>query len=219
MANRVSVLSVLIIGAVAVGFANADEGQSVAGLNKYMADQQKRIESYYERRIAQLKRSADRQIKEVEQAENDKLYEQAMIERERRINYWGFANPDTLISPEQQDAMKNQIEDGKNAIELKLATSIENLEKRKVADLKRLVDRKKQSQAPRAPKAKQTRGIVSGIVYSTDAPMILLDNQIRGEGEIKDGVKIIKIYPRKVEFEKNGDHWVQRVREPADSRW
>ena len=155
----------------------------------------------------------------MEQAENDKLQEQALIERERRIDYWGFANPETLTSLEQQEATKNQIKDRSTGIEMNLAISIENIKKKKAADLKRLVDRTKKSQATKAAKPKQTRGVVSGIVYGTGASMILLGNQIYAEGEAADGVKIVKIHPGKVEFEKNGERWVQRIREPADSHW
>ena len=219
MVNRNSVLVIFIIGVIAVGLANADEGQSGAAMSKYTAHQKKYIETYYDRRIAQLKRSADRQARQMAQTENDKLHQEALIERERRINYWGFANPETLTSPARQETTKSLIEDRKKAIEMKLATSIENMEKKKSGDLKRLADRAKKPQATRAGRPKQPRGVITGIAYSVDTFMVLLGNQIYSEGETVDEIKLVKIHRGKVEFEKNGERWSQRIQEPADSRW
>jgi hypothetical protein len=202
---RISVLVIFVMSVVTVGLANADEGQSDVAVSKYTAHQEKYIETYYDRRIAQLKRRAARQVRQTEQAENNTLKEQALIERERRINYWGFANPETLTSPKQQEATKRRIKNGTTAIESKLAIAIENMEKRKASDLKRLADRPHKPQAARPDRLEQPRGIVTGIAFSTDTPMVLLGNKIYGEGETADGVKIVKIHLGKVEFEKNGE--------------
>jgi hypothetical protein len=52
---------------------------------------------------------------------------------------------------------------------------------------------------------------VSGIIYSEDKPSAILGGRIVHEGDTQYGVKIIKIYKDKVEFEKNGKRWFQQL--------
>jgi hypothetical protein len=59
-----------------------------------------------------------------------------------------------------------------------------------------------------------TRGLISAISYG-DSPSVLIDGQIKRIGDTIHGVKIVKIQKDKVEFEKNGNTWVQRNRRGA----
>ena len=117
MVDRNPILVIFIIGVIAVELANADEGQSGATVNKHVAYQKKYIKNYYDHRTTQLKRNADRQVRKMEQAENDELHREALIKSERRINYWGFANPETLTSPERQETTKNRIAERTTAMD------------------------------------------------------------------------------------------------------
>lgn len=54
---------------------------------------------------------------------------------------------------------------------------------------------------------------VTGILYSEDKPTIVIGEQMLQEGDIIHGVKVIKIYEDKVEFEKDGKRWIQKVQE------
>jgi type II secretory pathway component PulC len=64
-----------------------------------------------------------------------------------------------------------------------------------------------------------TRGIsvnaltVSGIVCSSKKSSAIIANQVVFEGDIVEGTKIIKIEKESVEFEKDGKHWRQQVKE------
>ncbi len=155
----------------------------------------------------------------MEKVENRKLKEQALIERERRLDYWGFANPETLTSLEQQEATKYRIAEGAKAIETKLALAIERMEKRKEADLQRLTVRAAIVQATVAAPPKPVRGVVCGVASSDDTAMILIGNKIYNVGDTIDGVEITEIDLNEVEFERDGERWSQRLQEPADSRW
>ncbi|HBG28258.1 MAG: hypothetical protein A2Y10_09675 [Planctomycetes bacterium GWF2_41_51] len=53
--------------------------------------------------------------------------------------------------------------------------------------------------------------IVKGIVYSDDAPSLVINGLILGEGQKISGVKILKIYTDGVELEKDGKTWIQKV--------
>ncbi|MHC4636216.1 MAG: hypothetical protein ACYTBV_01785 [Planctomycetota bacterium] len=50
---------------------------------------------------------------------------------------------------------------------------------------------------------------LTGILYSDHNPAAVVDTQIVHEGEMIKGVKVVKIYPDKVMFEKNGQTWTQ----------
>ena len=68
-------------------------------------------------------------------------------------------------------------------------------------------------------KPKPTHGIVGGILYDKDNPSAIIDSKILKEGDTIHGVKVIKIYEDKVEFEKNSKRWTQKAGETADTAW
>ncbi len=53
---------------------------------------------------------------------------------------------------------------------------------------------------------------LKGILYSEDKSSALIGDTIAREGDIIDGVKVIKINKDTVEFEKNGEKWTQRTK-------
>ena len=71
----------------------------------------------------------------------------------------------------------------------------------------------------RLPDKFPNSGLVSGIAYSRSRALALIDDEMLPEGDIVYGVTIIKIHEDKVEFEKNGKRWTQKVGEQPDSRW
>ena len=62
-------------------------------------------------------------------------------------------------------------------------------------------------------------GVVQSISHSDTHCSVVINNQILHEQDTIVGVKIIKIYPDKVEFEKNSKRWTQGVTVPADKAW
>jgi hypothetical protein len=53
---------------------------------------------------------------------------------------------------------------------------------------------------------------LTGILYSEDKPLAIIDGKIVKEGDIIHGVKVANIYKNEVEFEKNGMKWTQRMK-------
>lgn len=53
---------------------------------------------------------------------------------------------------------------------------------------------------------------LKGILYSEDNASALIGDKIAREGDIIDGVKVVKINKDSVEFEKNGARWTQRIK-------
>ncbi|OQA92847.1 MAG: hypothetical protein BWY26_00005 [Elusimicrobia bacterium ADurb.Bin231] len=60
-------------------------------------------------------------------------------------------------------------------------------------------------------KKDSTDVVIKGIVYSEDCPALIINGLILNEGQKISGVKILKIYSDRVELEKDGKTWIQKV--------
>ena len=65
----------------------------------------------------------------------------------------------------------------------------------------------------------QHRGEVKGILYTGVNSSAMIDNQVLEEGDTIYGITIVKIYPKKVEFAKNGKIWSQKICEYPNPEW
>ena len=65
----------------------------------------------------------------------------------------------------------------------------------------------------------EQKGVVKGIIYTGIDSSVMVDNQVLNEGDIIYGTEVTKIYPKKVEFRKNGKCWTQRICENPDPAW
>jgi hypothetical protein len=66
---------------------------------------------------------------------------------------------------------------------------------------------------------KPTYGTVTGITYSNEAPLVMIDGEIYGEGASFHGVRIAKIYQQSVDFEYKGFTWNQGVNDQPSPNW
>jgi CheY-like chemotaxis protein len=62
-------------------------------------------------------------------------------------------------------------------------------------------------------------GTVVGILYDEEKPCALVNLELVHEGDIRNGVKIVRIDKDEVEFEKNGERWTQKVLANPNHRW
>ena len=62
-------------------------------------------------------------------------------------------------------------------------------------------------------------GLVSGIVFSEDRPAAVVGTQVLYEGDVKNGVTVVKITKEQVQFEKNGRLWTQEVQSAPPKHW
>jgi hypothetical protein len=69
------------------------------------------------------------------------------------------------------------------------------------------------------PAAKPIYGTVTGITHSNEAPLVMIDGEIYGEGASFHGVRIAKIYQQSVDFEYKGFTWSQGVNDSPSPNW
>jgi hypothetical protein len=62
-------------------------------------------------------------------------------------------------------------------------------------------------------------GTVMGILYSKGNSCALINRELVYEGNITNGIKVIKINKREVEFERNGERWTQKVLASPNPAW
>lgn len=62
-------------------------------------------------------------------------------------------------------------------------------------------------------------GLVTGISYSEENASAVVDDKIVHAGDTIFGVKVVKIYTDKVEFEKDGKSWFQKTQEEPSRVW
>ena len=62
-------------------------------------------------------------------------------------------------------------------------------------------------------------GVVTAILYCEEDPTVLIEDQILHEGDTIHEVKISDINTDKVQFDKQGQRWEQKVQEPAKPEW
>ncbi len=74
-------------------------------------------------------------------------------------------------------------------------------------------------QRPAAEPTAVKYGLVTGIFYTEDNPSGVVGGKIVHEGDVMKNVKVVRIYTKKVEFEKNNTRWSQRVQEKPSPNW
>jgi hypothetical protein len=62
-------------------------------------------------------------------------------------------------------------------------------------------------------------GVVTAILYCEEDPTVLIEDQILHKGDMIHEVKISNINTDKVQFNKQGQRWEQKVQEPAKPEW
>ena len=140
-----------------------------------------------------------------------------------RDDYESYDDSEDSIknSPKRFAVAQSKIAERKNQILANLEWETLKLEQRKqyalTIGLAQLEKRLKEDAIK--PKPEATHGMVAGILYSADKPSTIIDRKIVHEGDTIHGVTVVKIYKDKVEFEKNGKKWEQKVQQKPGAYW
>ncbi len=195
-------------------------------------EQLKKKENYFIGRIAELRLRAATEIRLLEVAERpmpdwagfDEWADFA--ETVLQINGcedepYGLFEPKTETPAQRLAVALSRIAKRKNDILSRSEFEALNLKRQKEYALTfgfaKLEKRSKENAI--TPKPKATHGLVKGIVYSSEKPSAVVDHKIVHEGETIHGVAVVKIYKHKVEFEKNGKKWEQKVQQTPEAYW
>jgi len=208
---------------------NQAQQEQIKQIENYISQQQQKIEDYYADRLAELELNRDAEIGLLEVADKgtfSTLAAQAKI-AEKVLGIKEAPKPKGSIedwidkSPRRFANVQSLIAEAKNDVFAGHDRDATRIEKQKsyalTVRLPELEERLKENLS--VEKHQPTVGLVSGIVYSEQKPAAIIGGKIVYQGETANGIKIARIYRDRVEFEKNGKKWEQKVREPAKAHW
>jgi hypothetical protein len=136
---------------------------------------------------------------------------------------YGYFNDNIEISPKLFAEAQSQIVERKYQILKKLEWETYNLEQQKqyalTIRLPQLEKRLKDNLLKPEPQPQATHGVVTGIIYSADKPSAIVDSKIVHNGDSIYDVTVVQIYKDKIEFEKNGKKWEQKVQQKPGDYW
>ncbi len=180
----------------------------------YVAREQRLIEQYYQTQIELLQRQADAELKQFEQTLKDKEAIRENSAEYLKYKLGGYPGGESGVTPQEAKAtVESRTAEEKKRIAARLEEAIAELEKQKGQRLSMLGRLQQQlKEAVRQPESKG-RLVVNGIAYSKERQTAMIGGQIVRKGDVIDGVRIVDIQRRKVEFEKNGKTWTQGVGE------
>lgn len=201
------VTCVLSIGIVVV----ADESEAVP--NTDAQDQPSYTENPGE--IGDIARRAEAQIKEINGVSE---LEKAQLETVKREQYFEDNKEEaakSLLSNDDIATIENKRAQNENAIRTKAGYQIESLEAEQPA-----AQEVAPAASPRPASQTSSRGMVKGIVFYENKGAALIAGDVIREGDEVLGVKITKITPDSVEFDKKGNQWKQQVGQfPPPAVW
>jgi hypothetical protein len=228
---RTNTFHVIAIGVVTilmlvVAPARTQEQKSVTNINEqlqsieaYISKSRLQTERYYADRLSALKFRADKEIRQLEEAEKGKLAATGEMKKRQYFEDYGVILSDGLNSKEQIDATDKQIAARTKNIMANLELDIQYLEQQKNYDLTvRLPSLEAQLKDDLlTPRPEPLRGTVTGILLSKEKQLALINHEIVTTGDVLYGVKIIRILQDAVEFEKGGKVWKQGPGESPDN--
>lgn len=239
MKNLMLIFGCLLLSVIS---SQAAENKQIDDVDRYIAGLRQSVESYYSNQILEVKQRAEAEIsllEVVDKAVYASLGEQAMAAKTvLHINNYGFRAPwyledetermlqlkdkfSKLNAPERFAAAQSRIAERKSEILAKLTFATADLERQKnyalAITLPKLEKRLKQNSLK--TESKQGHGLVSGIVYSADKPCAAIGRKVVREGDVIEGVTVVKINRDSVKFSRKNKTWEQKVQQAPDAYW
>jgi len=244
--SAVCLLCLFAAGAVADEGQNLDQAEvrqeKALKIRAYLAQRQRQIEQFYTDSAIELELRAEAQMTKLEVSETIGvvlLSEWAALKATGTVlEINGFDSGSCGYYESEYDAVPHRLELAENQVErLVIAKSriadlishyqaqiqwqLRDLERQKSyalrVELPAMEQRLKQSLLESKPKP--PAGVVTGILYCPDKPAAIINGTVVHRSQELDGVKVIEIYPDRVEFEKAGRRWHQKVRDEASRFW
>jgi hypothetical protein len=212
MKNGVFVNRMFVTFAVAVcaGLLFAVVGRAADGSDTDADAQRQGYET------AELQGRAEAAVKEVNEAGRVTRGKAEAVRRERYNEELGYVPEGNLLSDEELAASEEQRAENEKVIRARAEQEVKSLEEQKSF----LAASRPVESRPRLPAPAATAGIVTGIVFCENEGAALLFGDIVRENDVIRDVKVLKILPGYVEFEKQGKKWKQAVgQKPPESVW
>ena len=201
--------------------------EKLQAIDKSVSESRQRISSRYSKKIEELRQQAVKQTEQFEAAERAGLAGSAVkaatfYESVGYVPKGYTQNEDGFwLSDQRLAETEKRIADKKSEISQALQADIDELERQQKyllnVGLKDLKERLREDVLK--PRPQQPLGMLCGIVHVEEKRAALINRTIVHEGDIINGVSVVRIERRKVEFEKDGSTWDQKVGGAPGALW
>ena len=170
----------------------------------------------YPGEIGDIASRAEKQVKEVNEASELEKEKLEAVKREQYFEDYKEEPAGSLLSKDDIAELETKRAQKEEAIRTKAGSAIQSLA---------IEQTTRQEVSPASPgqrPATQTsiRGMVNGIVFYENKGAALIAGKVVRENDMVMGVKIVRIVPGYVEFEKQGNQWKQQVGQfPPSAVW
>jgi hypothetical protein len=245
MGTKCAVLAMICLGFIVCTAALAEEQivdqtikEKQRQIRSYIDSRAREIERFYDSRAHEIQSRAQIEINRLAVAETTGvviLREWAALQAAGTVleingfsaGHTGYYKSPYVRPPHRIELAKNQVE-RLIVARTKIADAISRAQARLEWELARLERQKVYALNVELPQLEQRLsdnlseppvGVVTGILYSRDKPTAIVGGAVVHPSQQINGVKIVGIYPDKVEFEQAGRRWQQKVRENPAPQW
>jgi hypothetical protein len=163
----------------------------------------------------ELRLREDTAVREVNDAALSEIKQTEAIKRNRYSEELGYVPKGNLLSDDELAAIENQRVEKENAVRTRYGYDINSLKEQEAGVSEEQTADVKWKDQGRLPVVKPVElGTVTGIVFYNDKGAALVAGEIARENDTVLGVKVVRIMPDYVEFDKRGKTWKQEVGQP-----
>ena len=187
-------------------------GLLVAGISRAADDSDTDADAQHQDYgITELQGRAKAAVEEVNEAQRAARENAETVKRERYNEELGYVPEGNLLSNEELAALERQRAEKEKAIRTRAGQEVKSLEEHKAREMETVASSQSVESKHRLPAPASTAGTVTGIVFCENKGAALLFGDIVRENDMIRGVKVLKVMPDYVEFEKQGKKWKQAV--------
>jgi hypothetical protein len=169
--------------------------------------QRQTIEQYYKNLISDIQRNADQAVRDINSEEKIQRSQEETVRRTRLADDFHEERSGELLSSDEISELEQQRAQKEKDIRDRALSEIKYLNDRKARELENIG-----RPAEFRPMASASaRGMVTGIVFYENKGAALILGEIVRENDELEGVRVLKVWPDYVEFEKQGKKWKQEV--------
>jgi len=190
------IVASIIFAMPGAGFCALQDTQNSGRLDEKSAPSSQEIE------LLQLK--AEALAQEVNETVKDEMEKTEAVKRTRYQEELGYVPKGNLLSDDELAAFENQRAEKVRAARARLDNEVKVLQEK--------LPQQGRPQAVEEPyKPRPLKGTVTGIVLYEKKAAALIDGRIVRQNNVIRDIKVLRIMPDYVEFEKQGKVWIQEV--------
>jgi hypothetical protein len=198
----------------AVGLSADNPGASID-------EQRQAIENYYKGLIDEIQRHTESSVMEINDTGDAERQKAEAVKRISIAEDLHQERSGSLLSTDELSEYEKERAQSEKDIRNRAENEIKYLQERKARELENVAGGTTSGEVRRVPSGPASAlGTVTGIVYYNNSGAALIGGEVVRENDVVMDVKIIKVLPDYVEFEKQGKKWKQAVGQtPPASVW